>query len=388
MKFSASGSYTLLTLLQLLATRLDEDYKKPKNVADQVVRTLDEEAITPPDRLRLLALYLLYKDGLLKTDIQFLLQHAQLPPQDENILQNLEFVGARVSKKLSEKIPPPEPLIPKNPKDQRQKGGPGEEYSLSRYETVVKQLLDAHVSNTLDPEVFPYTKPHLSVDEIDDVSVSSASLRSAKPTWAQKRGGAALESRQRIIVFVAGGATYSEARACYEVGEKSSKEVYLVSSHMMTPGLWLRQLGDLTADRRRLGLPSDAPKPKTPKWVFEQQQEPADNGYGNPGPGAGAPMGAMQAAGQGSQAAAAMPSRRSGMAGGGGLPSRPMAGAGGGMSSRPPPAASPVPAPEMAKMNLGSGDTNGGRDTNGGHSGKLHKDKDGKKRNKIFGSKK
>jgi syntaxin-binding protein 1 len=62
----------------MLATGLDEDYKKPKGLADQVIRMLDEEDITPPDRLRLLILYILYRDGILQADLQKLLAHAQL----------------------------------------------------------------------------------------------------------------------------------------------------------------------------------------------------------------------------------------------------------------------------------------------------------------------
>ncbi|TKA69182.1 hypothetical protein B0A49_04120, partial [Cryomyces minteri] len=39
----------LASVEQSLATGLDEDYRKPKNMADQVVRTLDDESISHPD---------------------------------------------------------------------------------------------------------------------------------------------------------------------------------------------------------------------------------------------------------------------------------------------------------------------------------------------------
>ena len=70
--------------MQCLATGLDEDYRKPKNMTDQIVRTLDDEEITPADRLRLVALYVLFKNGILPADLQKLLFHAQLPPTDES----------------------------------------------------------------------------------------------------------------------------------------------------------------------------------------------------------------------------------------------------------------------------------------------------------------
>lgn len=105
-------------------------------------------------------------------------------------------------------------------------------------------------------------------------NVSQASLRSAKPTWARTRSSAA-EPRQRIIVFVAGGATYSESRACYEISELFSKDIFLLTSHMLTPSLFLRQVGDLSVDKRRLNLPADQPKPTAPAHLFEPDPPPS-----------------------------------------------------------------------------------------------------------------
>ena len=42
-----------------------------------------------------------------------------------------------------------------------------------------------------------------------------------------------------------------------------------MSSHLLTPGLWLRQVGDLSRERRALGLPSDRPKAEAPRHLFE-----------------------------------------------------------------------------------------------------------------------
>ena len=72
---------------------------------------------------------------------------------------------------------------------------------------------------------------------------------------------------------MAGGATYSESRACYDVGRATSREVFLVTSHMLTPTLFVRQVGDLSADKRRLGIPAEQPKPKAPEHLFEPDPE-------------------------------------------------------------------------------------------------------------------
>lgn len=257
---------------QSLATGLDEDYKKPKNVADQVVRLLDEDDIIFSDRLRLIIEYLLYRDGLIASDTQKLLAHAQLPPQDGEVIHNLEMLGAHVTRTLKDQRPVAPPLFspkqaPTNPSD--------EESSLSRYEPAVKAMLEQHIRGGLDQSAFPFTKPHLDASEgvLAQDLVSQASLRSAKPTWARTRPSAN-EPRQRIVVFMAGGATYSESRACYEISQAMNKDVFLATSHMMTPSLFLRQVGDLSVDRRRLNLPAEQPKPKAPAHLFERQPSP------------------------------------------------------------------------------------------------------------------
>ncbi|KAB8342704.1 hypothetical protein FH972_022304 [Carpinus fangiana] len=259
----------LASVEQSLATGFDEDHKKPKNVADQIVRLLDEESVTPPDRLRLIILYILYRDGILPADLEKLISHAQLAQSDGEVVRNLGFLGARISKQLKETRAPPQPLFVQVPSNI----SPQEEYSLSRFETNLKLLLKDHVKGVLDQEAFPYTKPQLDAPEPAD-STAQASLRSAKPTWARGRSSAT-EPRQRIIVFMAGGATFSESRACYEVTQETNKDVYLLTSHMLTPSLFMRQLGDLSVDKRRLMIPAEQPKPKAPAHVFEPEPAPA-----------------------------------------------------------------------------------------------------------------
>lgn len=57
----------------------------------------------------------------------------------------------------------------------------------------------------------------------------TTSLRSAKPSWhrAARPGAAASETRQRVLVFVAGGMTYSEMREAYQLSTALSKDVYI-----------------------------------------------------------------------------------------------------------------------------------------------------------------
>jgi syntaxin-binding protein 1 len=261
----------LASVEQTLATGLDEDYKKPKNILDQIVRLLDDPDVAPADRLRLIALYALYRDGMIDKDLTRLLWHASLQrardSQDQTVIENLSLLGARPLKELKEPRQPFPPLFPAPPKTTV----PDEEYSLSRFEPAVKQMLDRLCANELDPALFPYVIP--PTDAASESIHTQGSLRSAAPRWASANRRQT-ENRQRIIVFVAGGATYSEARACYEVSEKHNRDVFLATTHMVSPGKFIADLRALKADRRRLNLPMDRPPPQAPAHLFERPAPP------------------------------------------------------------------------------------------------------------------
>lgn len=78
-----------------------------------------------------------------------------------------------------------------------------------------------------------------------------------------------------MIVFMAGGATYGEARSCYEISQTYGRDVFLATTHMLTPGLFMRQVGDLGIDKRRLDIPAERPKPTAPAHLFEREAPPA-----------------------------------------------------------------------------------------------------------------
>ncbi|KAI9762916.1 MAG: vacuolar sorting protein VPS33/slp1 [Geoglossum simile] len=262
----------LAPIEQTLATGLDEDHRKPKNLADDLVRLLDDESVVSADRLRLIILYILYRDGLLQGDTNKLLAHARLLPRDAEVIQNLELLGARVQKPIKDNKLPPQPLFMKK----QTPPTAAEEYALSRFEPSLKLMLECHVNGTLDQTVFPFTKPQLGAPPEGASGLdnqSQASLRSAKPTWARGRLSS-IEPRQRVIVFMAGGATYAEARSCYEISKSSSRDVVLATSHMVTPSLFIRQIGDLSIDKRRLDIPAERPKPRAPQHLFEPEPTP------------------------------------------------------------------------------------------------------------------
>ena len=239
---------------------------------------MDDEMVTQDARMRLLILYLLYRGGLLDGDIQKLHAHAQLEPQERETIDNLNILGVRVRKPLNDNLPKRSPLFPvKKPTVPID-----EEVSVSRYKPALQSMLEDYLQGTLDPETFPPTVANADGNGIGVDAAAQASLRTAnKPTWARTRP-VTNEARQRMLVFMAGGATYAESRACYEVSQTASKEVILITSHIHTPKSFLQQVRGLSIDKRRLDIPMERPPPKAPAHLFERPPAPA--GQGLPAP--------------------------------------------------------------------------------------------------------
>lgn len=375
--FQAQKLPEFTPLEQTLATGLDEDFKKPKNVLQELVPFLDDEAVTKLDRLRLIMAWLMYRYGVVEEDIKRLVAHADLSQSECEPIKNLEHLGARIVAPLKDVKPPPPPLFPIDTKQQLD-----EEYGLTRFEPNMKHMLENLCKGTLDSTNFPYTKPEDAGNE--EMMAAQNSLRAAKPSWASRAGASAArrqDNRQRIIVFMAGGATYSEARACYEVSEKHNRDVFLATTHMVTPKLFIRQLQDLSLPLKRLDLPLTRPKPKAPAWVVEPERPvPPPVMYsqasGGPAPPPKPGMGGMPPGPR------PMP---------GGLPGRPMQGG----APMPPTQGmsqmsiggnpQPRPAP-MPPVNGGGGGGSYHSPTPSMDSGKMDKEK--KKKRNIFGIKK
>ena len=57
-------------------------------------------------------------------------------------------------------------------------------------------------------------------------SSQSTSLRSQKPAW-HRAPKPAVENRERLLVFVAGGMTYSEIREAYQLSNALNRDIFI-----------------------------------------------------------------------------------------------------------------------------------------------------------------
>lgn len=291
-KFEKSKLPSQAMVEQNCATRTTPEGQKPRTLVEEMVPLLDAQDVSNADKVRIIALYIMYADGVPDEDRKRLFQHARLGLGEMEAVNNLVHLGARVVKD------------PANSgwdaffkKGKRKQVSGENEYELSRYQPLVKLMIEDHFAGRLDTQTYPYVKdgPPESGGVVSGVGsgasglVSSAwgaagggrdsplarvglgrgassapggvgtrpqpsSLRSAKPTWHQKgrpgaaggggpgagqTGGSSSSSndygrgdgnRQRVFVFVAGGMTYSEVRSAYQTSQKLNKDVYIGKS--------------------------------------------------------------------------------------------------------------------------------------------------------------
>ncbi|KAI0035357.1 Sec1-like protein [Vararia minispora EC-137] len=224
---------------QNCATGMTPDGKSPKHLVEEMVPLLDSRDVINANKVRIIALYIQYRDGVPDEDRRRLYQHARLSLAEQDAVNGLVYLGVRISRGPQDKDTRRK-LKPKPP--------PDEEYELSRYKPLLRTVLEDHVSGKLDTSVFPYTKdapagPTSSVGSLSlrssapsPAATPTSSLRSAKPSWHRAaRPNAAQEARNRIIVFVAGGMTYSEMREAYKLSSSLNRDIIIGSTHTLTP---------------------------------------------------------------------------------------------------------------------------------------------------------
>ncbi|WVN87429.1 uncharacterized protein L203_102609 [Cryptococcus depauperatus CBS 7841] len=247
---------------QCCATGYTSEGKVPKTIVEEMVPLLDGRGkISSLDKVRIMALYILFRDGVADEDRRRLYQHARLSISEQDMVNNLVHLGVKVIQDKSRSS------SSKGRIKQKPSHAEGE-YELSRYKPVVQIVLEDQTTGKLDLSTFPYlgdapaepisqrsTPSHLAASN----SNPSGSLRSARPTWHKASSARQnnTEGRQRLIIFIAGGMTYSEMRAAYTVGKSLGKDVFIGSTHVITPELFCTQLRALG----RGGVGSNPPNP-------------------------------------------------------------------------------------------------------------------------------
>lgn len=157
-KFERSKLAAQAMVEQNAATGQTPDGSRPRSLVEEMVPILDDPSITNADKVRIIALYILHCDGVQDEDRRRLFQHARLTGGETSAVNHLENLGARVLRQPATSSL--DAIFRKRRKTlQPRLHGPGQsEYELSRWQPLVRTMLEDHLLGRLEQSMFPYVR--------------------------------------------------------------------------------------------------------------------------------------------------------------------------------------------------------------------------------------
>ena len=133
---------------QNLAMGADSQGEKIKDHMKNIVPLLLDNEIKTEDKLRLIMLFLLNKNGITDENLQKLLHHAMIPEDKKQVILNLQQIGMQILQDQTKRR--------KNIPQTRRERGDEQKYQLSRWTPYVKDIMEDAIDEKLDQRQFPY----------------------------------------------------------------------------------------------------------------------------------------------------------------------------------------------------------------------------------------
>ncbi|XP_055386762.1 protein ROP isoform X2 [Condylostylus longicornis] len=220
---------------QDLAMGTDAEGEKIKDHMRNIVPILLDANVSNYDKVRIIALYVMIKNGISEENLTKLFTHAQLSPKDQDMIRNLNYLGVNVISDGNRKKPYSVP---------RKERITEHTYQMSRWTPVIKDVMEDCIEDKLDSRHFQFL-----AGRNQNPTYHAAPTSARYGHWHKDKTQTAVKNVPRLIVFVVGGVSMSEMRCAYEVTNAVKNwEVIVGSSHILTPEIFLNDVGSLSKE--------------------------------------------------------------------------------------------------------------------------------------------
>ncbi|KAI6209441.1 Sec1 family protein [Aphelenchoides besseyi] len=228
-----TGVDKLCKVEQDLAMGMDADGERIKDPTKIMVPLLIDPAVKTEDRIRLILLYIISKNGVTDENLNKLLQHANISMAEKETITNAALLGLNITIDQGRK----RVWVPN-----RRERADEQIYQSSRWVPVIKDIMEDVVDDKLDTKHFPF----LAGRQVTQPYRAKAPASARYGQWHKDQRYSQMRSGPRLIIFIVGGVTYSEMRSAYQVTRaQKTWEVIIGSDQIITPEKFLSNLRDL-----------------------------------------------------------------------------------------------------------------------------------------------
>lgn len=272
----------IMTFENLCAAGLGPVEKLKVPVTDGLVQLLNNPQINVYNKIRMLVAYSIYRGGIIKADLEKLLQFS-MPEKANNVMklfQNLQSIGFTV---IKEKLGVPVT------KDKTYFGVEDTEVQMKIYTPSYSNIISKLVYNKLSEFYTTKTIDTKGYADEDDESLKTFPFVKAGPTPMEMEGMNTVRnqpkwkssknsndaSRQKLILFCAGGLTPSELSSISSLENELNRNIIIGTDEIYT--VW-DMLGDITLiqdDEFDFPLKQKMEKKPIPQFLYDDSTDPA-----------------------------------------------------------------------------------------------------------------